>query len=367
MSNYDDTLFTDRDRKVRGIQKLLQPQTPQAVMVIRAGEKMGKTWLARRVQRLSSEGNGTPIAHIDFRHPREIHDIQTFLGVVRLLRDRLARPGYFYRLNATINRYTGSAAAPGLSALAPLVEKMQAAFDLADLRRLAVYLDVEFENLEGTTLFDKSYSLARYFQRRGELERLIARLQVERPALGDTWWQGLETLRAQSTDPAQTGGKPVQDRGDLLPTLAEQERRFVARRINEAFFAAVAELAAAERTVVFIFDGCENAPPEVAQWIVGELLARLADRQLGDAVVILAGRTTPDLSALNISHLLVETDLEPFTEEDIREYFEVRRRVPPGLDYRTIFATSGGVPGELALMADRVLARAQKQDPFFDD
>lgn len=365
MSNYDDHLFTDRERKVRGIQKLLQPQTPQAVMVIRAAEKMGKTWLAQRV--LSTEGNGLAIAHIDFRHPREIHDIQTFLGVVRLLRDRLSRPAYFYRLNATINRYTGSAAAPGLSALAPLVEKIQAAFDLSDLRRLTVYLDVEFENLEGTTLFDKAYSLARYFHRRGELERLVARLQVERPALGDAWWQGLELLRVQGAAPASPTGEAVQDRGDLLPALAEQERRLVARRINDAFFTAVAELAAAETTAVFIFDGCENAPPEVADWIVGELLAHLAAKQLGDVVVILTGRATPDLSALNINHLLVETDLEPFTEEEIREYFEVRRRVPPGLDYRTIFATSGGVPGELALMADRALARTQKQDPFFDD
>lgn len=35
MSAFNETLFIDREMKVRGFQKLLRPETPQAIMLIR--------------------------------------------------------------------------------------------------------------------------------------------------------------------------------------------------------------------------------------------------------------------------------------------------------------------------------------------
>jgi hypothetical protein len=83
-------------------------------------------------------------------------------------------------------------------------------------------------------------------------------------------------------------------------------------------------------------------------------------------VVIITGRKTPDLSDLPLNHLLVQTGLDPFTEEHIREYFEERREIS-GLDWKTIVLTSGGVPGALAMMADHALATQSQEDDFFAD
>ena len=68
-----------------------------------------------------------------------------------------------------------------------------------------------------------------------------------------------------------------------------------------------------------------------------------------------------------MSSLLVQTQLEPFDEAIVREYFAERRKVVIELDWRTILLTSGGVPGALAMMADHAMATASDDDDFFSD
>jgi hypothetical protein len=118
--------------------------------------------------------------------------------------------------------------------------------------------------------------------------------------------------------------------------------------------------------IVLLLDSIEAAPPEAERWLLEELLPRLTEETLKDLVIIITGRKTPDMSRLNIRHLLVETKLTPFVEADIREYFEERRKIS-GLDLRTIILTSGGIPGALAMMADHAIVTSEDDDDFFSD
>ena len=117
---------------------------------------------------------------------------------------------------------------------------------------------------------------------------------------------------------------------------------------------------------VFLFDAVEDAPVHIELWLYDELLPRLREEEIADAVIIFTGRKAPNLSELDIKPLLVKTKLDPFSEVHIREYIEERRKIS-GLDLRTVLLTSGGVPGELAMMADRAMTATEEEDDFFSD
>lgn len=359
MNSDDLRLFVNREKKFRGFQKLLEPTTRQAVMLIEAPRDMGKSWLLHRMrQHCESSPAPIPVIQIDFRNPREIHDIQDFLGLVRLIRNKLATADFFNQLNATINAFT--AAAPAANpALAQLRAAIERSFNLDELQGLVFDLGILYENLAGATLSAKILSLVTYTERYGLLARLVDRCAQLRPEI--EW-----TLSAWTATAVSAAATPTTDQGGLLRTETQQERLHAMRQINDAFFAALEALMAARGQAVLLFDSVEEAPQEALDWIRDDLLARLRDGQLADAVVIITGRKTPDLSNLDIKHLLVQTGLEPFDEAIVREYFEERRQIR-GLDLRTIVLTSGGVPGTLAMMADQAMAASQDDDDFFSD
>lgn len=360
MNTYDLHLFVDREKKFRGFQKLLEPSTRQAVMLIEAPRDMGKSWLLNRMQHHCEDtAVSIPVVQIDFRNPRQIHEIQDFLGLVRLIRNKLAQPAYFAPLNATINFFT--AAAPSANpAVARLRASLEQAFNLEELEGLVVDLGIRYENLAGATLSAKIIALVTYAERYGVLVRLVERCAQLRPA---AQWDVAAFATTAVLAPTDT---TTADLGGLLRTETDQERRHAMRQINTAFFDALEKLMADRGQVVLLLDSVEEAPQEAVDWLRDELLARLRDGQLADVVVIVTGRKTPDLSDLDIKHLLVQTGLEPFDETIIREYFEDRRQIR-GLDLRTIVLTSGGVPGTLAMMADQALAKTQDDDDFFSD
>lgn len=362
MSNYDEAWFVDQDKKVKGFQKLLQPETRQAIMLIRAPKDMGKTWLLYKMQQVcQQETKGYPVIVLDFRNPREIHRIQDSLGLIRLLRDKLNQPAYFNTLNTTINAFTGSAL--NEIGLADLRRKIEDAFNLDELKDIAFELKINPENIPGDTLRARSRELINYCQRSGMIAKLVAVCLEFRPNIN--WSEGLDALlkpTAVATDPNTL----VTDNNAPIAVDTDSERQRAEQQINEAFFENLATLLADKSQIVLLFDSYEEANVEAERWIRDQLLVRLRDGQLQELTVIVTGRKTPDLSDLNIKPLLVETQLDPFTEEHVREYLEVRRKIT-GLDLRTVTLTSGGVPGELALMADRALAKLQADDDFFKD
>jgi hypothetical protein len=168
MGSYDEKVFVDRDRELRGFCKLLKPETPQAVMLIEAGELMGKTWLVGQMSGQCREEVGViPVVTIDFKDAIEQHKVQDTLSLLRLIRKKIGCPQYFEHLDTVINRFTVAQLGAGLGATMPLIKRMERVYSLEELEELAMWLEVVWENLPGDTLFQKAKGLVTHFQRRG--------------------------------------------------------------------------------------------------------------------------------------------------------------------------------------------------------
>jgi hypothetical protein len=362
MSNFNNTLFVDRERKYKGFQKLLLPDTRQSVMLIEAPKDMGKTWVVGKLRSYCLDpANNVPVAHINFRNPRQLHEIQDFLGLVRLLRDDLDLPAYFHDLNATINRFTAvHTTRPELVLLWRLLAQY---FNLEELTDLCFQLGINFENLPGSTLSRKAQELVVYCERHQLLARLLSLCRENRP---QAEWPTDPDLSAGSSGVPPAAASEERDNNAPLSVESNVERRHAERQISHAFFAGLTRLLQERKTAVFLFDSFENAPAEAERWISEQLLLRLRDGAVPRLIIIITGRKTPDITDLKMDHLVVKTGLSTFNETYIREYFEQRRSIR-GLDYHTITLTSGGVPGVLAMMAEHALLTEQNDDDFFSD
>lgn len=365
MSNiYNPALFVNQERKFLGFQKLLRPETRQAVMLIQATKDMGKTWLAGRMQHHCQEPTvNLPAVYVDFRNPKQDH--HDFLGLVRLIRQQLNQPAYFNQLNEIVNSYS-DVPATAVSGLGLLRQNIVTSFNLDEIRGICLDIAINYEELSGETLSARAGSLVAYCQRRQLLTVLISRCAELRVHLN--WWDGLDAYRVGTAVSEQpTNAAITEDNMGILRTDSAADQSRIERQINDAFFAALTALVADRAPVVLLFDSYEAIKPDADRWLRQELLPRLRDSQLSELVIIITGRQMPDLSELNMSNLLVQTKLEPFDEATVREYFEERRKVTLGLDWRTILVTSGGVPGALAMMADHAMATTSADDDFFND
>ncbi|MCA9943858.1 MAG: hypothetical protein KC449_10275 [Anaerolineales bacterium] len=365
MSNiYNPAHFVDQERKFLGFQKLLRPETPQAVMLIQATKDMGKTWLAGRMQHHCQEpAVDLAAVYVDFRNPKQDH--HDFLGLVRLIRQQINQPAYFNQLNEIINSFS-DVPATAVSGLGLLRQNIVNSFDLDEIRSLCMDITINYEELRGETLSARAGSLVAYCQRRQLLTLLISRCAELRKKLD--WWDGLDAYREGTAVTEQpTNAAITEDSMGILRSDSAADQTRIERQINNAFFDALATLLADRASLVLLFDSYEAIKPDAKQWLRQELLTRLRDGQLNKLVIIITGRETPDLSDLKMSNLLVQTNLEPFDEAIVQEYFEERRQVALGLDWRTIVVTSGGVPGALAMMADHAMATTSADDDFFSD
>jgi hypothetical protein len=366
MSNFNRTLFVDRERKYRGFQKLLQPSTRQAIMIIEAPKDMGKTWVIGKMRLHCQEPDvNLPVAQIDFRNPRQLHEIQDFLGLVRLLRDELDAPDHFQDLNATISQFTAVVSHGGQETtirpeLVTVWRLLEQYFNLEDLATLCFQLSINFENLAGSTLSSKARELVSYCEQRQLMPQLLALCRENRPHVD---WS---LPAAGANEGAVTVSDRENDGGAPLLVQSDVERRHAERQISQAFFEGLTRLVEEQGTAVFLFDSFEMAPQEAERWLLKQLLLRLRDGAIPRIVVVIAGRKTPDITDLQIDHLVVKTGLSAFNETYIREYFEQRRNIND-LDFHTITLTSGGVPGILAMMAEHALLTQQEDDDFFSD
>ncbi|MCL4869763.1 MAG: hypothetical protein KJ063_12420 [Anaerolineae bacterium] len=150
----------------------------------------------------------------------------------------------------------------------------------------------------------------------------------------------------------------IRDNQFYIQADSEVARRAAEIQINDAFFSCLSDVLK-KGPVVFLFDSYEDVTKEADQWIQEYLLARIADGLPGTILVIIAGRTAPELSS-SLKQLIAKTGLTLFTEDHVKEYIQVKRKLT-GLDLGTIFKTSGGYPGLLAKMAD-VAAMDDEED-----
>ncbi|MEM7128712.1 MAG: hypothetical protein AAF702_20425 [Chloroflexota bacterium] len=369
---YQEALFVDRERKYRGFQKLLQPETRQAVMLITSPEKMGKTWLAIKMERhcRRSEVN-LPVVRIDFRNPLDQLKVTDHLAFIRLLRDRLDQPDYFHHLNTVINHVTDATRSQMTTSgqrLAVLAQLIQKFYDLNELRRLARMLGVEFDNLQGSILFDKAYGLVVHFARRNAMTELFDQLAEERGQIA--WHESFADLvEIESTDEAEiTSIDLFVDKGLSLTSTAVVEQQMAERLINDAFFDSIADMIRDFGQVIFLIDAIEQAPQVAADFITGQLLVQLLDERLQDMVIVILGREVPDVSDLNIDSLIVKTGLDAFNERYVRDFMHSRNIIEDNerWNIQSALTFSGGVPGILALMADQAKLTQNDDDDFFD-
>ena len=377
MTLYDESLFVDRDPECRGFAKLLQAGTKQAGMLLTGDEKMGKSWLISKLYRQSQIlASDVPVSYLDFRHPREKSQMQDMLGLVRLIRDKLDQPSYFNRLNVTINRFMESTTGGTISALQRLADKICEYFNFEELSIMARDLDLDPESLPRDIKPTFAYELVSYHARRGLLPKLIAELQRQRPTLDVNWQEDLDRTVNAGDLAGAPGAEIIADARGNLKVSSEKERQNAEFEISTAFFACLSDLVAGKHACILLVDHYEEASPEAERWIREQLLTSLRDEKLRDLVIIISGRPSRQiggLAELGLDELLVKRELSPLEENDIREYWLARRKAPalegvaPEALPHTLATLSGGIPGELAKMADRALARSQKKDPFFED
>jgi hypothetical protein len=368
MGRYDPERFINRDTELRGFRKLLQPNTPQAIMRIWAEEWMGKTWLIGHMcNHCHLEGGQSLVATIDFKNPREKLQVQDTLSLVRLIRTKLDQPRVFDALNEVINHFTAHAPGASPSALNSLAIRIEDNFSLRELARLSRFLDVTWENLPGETLYEKAYALVAHMQRRGRIVELVDRLAEERDHVA--WWQGPESLR--EARPAPTEGQAVVDRNAPLAD-GSQGRDLAEQRINEAFFTCLQTLAR-ERPIALLFDGCDLEDDEggawlwARTWIERQLLDRLRTGELENVIVILAGRAPFPITQPEIDELVVTRKLDAFGEEEVKQFFAAYHQQVDPEEVPVLARASGGNPGLLAKMLDNLRAKDDSKDPFWDE
>lgn len=367
---FQEQLFVDREKKLRGFDKLLRPETVQAVMLIEAEEKMGKSWLTAKMhQSFVLRYEGMPAVYIDFENPLDRAKITDHLAFIRMLRDRIGFVDYFAGLNEVINTVTLNQSSNQVSnPLATLAQAIQSSYSRARLEEMARFLNVDWENLEGTTLFTLTFSLVRDLHQRNELDALFERLREDRSHINWAPYQE-DIVNAQESSSADLNARGGVDRGRALVLSSPQDRAYAEERINEAFFAALAELLEDKDYLVFLFDTIDVAPSEVQRFVETQLIPHLLDERLKNMVIVITGRSIAGLNEAHLRHLLVRTGLDPFTEDHVRDFMTVRQiqEAPPDFTWKGVLRLSGGIPGELALMADRLTASSSQDDPFFDD
>jgi hypothetical protein len=374
MTLYDESLFVDRDTECRGFAKLLQAGTKRAGMLLTADEKMGKSWLISKLYRQSqAAASDVPICYLDFRHPREKYQMQDMLGLVRLIRDKLEQPSYFNRLNATINRFMESTPSGTIRAVQRLTDKICEYFNLEELKSLARYLDIDPESLPRDIKPAFASELVSYHVRRGLLPKLIAELQRENPRPDVNWQEDLDRIVNVGDVAGATGTEMIADARGNLKVSSDKELQNAEFEISAAFFACLSDLVMGKHACILLVDHYDEASPEAQRWIREQLLTSVRDEKLRNLVIIISGRQIPRLAELGLDELLETRELPPLKEEDIREYWLERRKAPvlEGVALealpQTLATLSGGIPGELAKMADRALARSQKKDSLFED
>ncbi|MBV7332692.1 hypothetical protein KFU94_31575 [Chloroflexi bacterium TSY] len=334
-------------------------------MFIEAAEKMGKTWLMIKMERLCEAAElGIPVARVDFRNPLDLTKITDYVALIRLLANRLQSGHYFGPLDALIDRIDqvrSSGGSSRISSLSDLADQISLLYSLGELRRLALQLDLEFEELRGETRTEKASELVKHFYRRNTLNQLMEKLKSDRSRFN--WQPYFDALPLQDSSSREGDESLIR----ILPSRLEEDQQ-LEQQVCDTFFDCLASLVAGAGRVMLLFDAYEEAPQEARRFIVEQLLPHLLDERLHKMVVIIMGRKTPDISDLNLNHLVVETDLDPFTVEHVRDFMKSRniQEDPPDWTWKGLHLLRGGVPGDLALMADRLTARASKHDPFFD-
>jgi hypothetical protein len=362
--------FVGRKAELKGFDRLLLPETTQAVMLIEADEKMGKSWLAAKLNNsFVAKYAEMPSVYIDFDNPLDKAKLTDHLAFIRILRNRIKFPEYFVQLNAIINQQTENQPVEKISEqLATLSDEIQAHYTLDELERMARYHNVDWENFVGSK-FKRTYSMVHELYGRKELNLLYDRLRSERANVDwEPYIQKIASMQTSKDDdrPGESGG----DEGRALVAMSAPDQQRAEDKIDEAFFNALAHLLEDKPYLTFLFDSIDKATTEAYRFIEKKLIPHLLDERLRNMIIVITGRIVPDPSESHVKPFIIPPrKLKPFTIDDITEYMAARNieEQPPDFTWKGLHWASGGVPGELALMADRLQVRSSQTDSFYED
>ncbi len=257
-------LFVDRVKHSDIFGRMLAGQTRRRIMVITAGAGLGKSWLLRLFA-VEATSRKLPLAQLDFA------DGQAYDALALVLRCRDAfGPEHFAAVDQAITEATTARvalSASGATTAAP------------------VNVSIGNEN----------------------------------------------TLTSSTISVSDVGNTIVRDNSFYIQADNPILRQAIEDRINNAFFESLEALSAQSR-VVFLFDTYERAtldgarwtPSAADRWIAGQVLARIRDGKLPNAIAVLAGRRAPDFG-VEWNEALGSISLDLLECSHITEYLRERR------------------------------------------
>ena len=104
------------------------------------------------------------------------------------------------------------------------------------------------------------------------------------------------------------------------------------------------------RLIVFFLDAWEQATTDLRRWLSRSLLAWVLDKQLPNALALVAGMEEPrlDRHPLRIQRVV----LRELDEAAFRDYWVKKRKLPVD-EAANVFAVCGGMPLLMRMIADR--------------
>ena len=158
------------------------------------------------------------------------------------------------------------------------------------------------------------------------------------------------------------GAVNVSDNTIVFQTNDPLIRRAAEDRINQAFFACLAELSATTR-MVFLFDTYDRliddegdwASSPTNRWIIDELLTRMRDGQLPNVIAVIGGRRAPKFG-IEWNDVLGRIQLEPLTCDDITIYLRERRglSIITDTEIERLCQAVAGNPSVLGIIGDNL-------------
>jgi hypothetical protein len=255
-------LFVNRIRQSDIFSRMLDGQTRRRIMVITAGAGLGKSWLLRLFA-IEATSRKLPLAQLDFA------DGQAYdaLALVLRCRDALGAE-HFAAVDQAINESTTARVTLSASgASAP------------------INIGIGNEN----------------------------------------------SLTSSSINVSDIGNTVVRDNAFYIQSDNSILRQAIEDRINGAFFDCLESLTAQSRAVI-LFDTYERnsleserwSPSAADRWIVGQVLTRIRDGKLPNAIVVLAGRRAPEFDVA-WNETLGTLSLDLLECSHVTEYLRERR------------------------------------------
>jgi hypothetical protein len=294
-------LFVNRIKQSDIFGRMLEGQTRRRIMVITAGAGLGKSWLLRLFA-AEATGRKLPLAQLDFA------DGQAYdaLALVLRCRDALGAE-HFAAVDQAISESTTARialSAGGATTNAP------------------VNVSIGNEN----------------------------------------------SLTSSPISVSDVGNTIVRDNSFYIQADNPILRQAIEDRINSAFFESLEALGAGSR-VVFLFDTYERntldserwSPSAADRWIAGQVLARIRDGKLPNAIAVLAGRRAPEFG-IEWSETLGRVSLDLLECSHVTEYLRERRGLADLTDNEVKVVCDGtaGNPQVMGMFADNL---EQKRKP----